>query len=219
LKEHIPRCRKRLKYDIIFVDIFGEGKGFGVNFCGTNATIGARGQFEADPLFRGTISYWCFARRYPVPLLIQKLLMAQAPIVRYEKRAIGERARVMSIVPDSEADPRVGEPAQTYFKSLLDNLILVVTTELIALPFCFGGEEGAMEADWKKALIGFGVGLPIGVLGLTFPVWGKRLAIATQIWLRVHAWKWWLPIAVTLAFAYVLGPGFIVARWSLSRHR
>lgn len=112
--------------------------------------------------------------------------------------------------PSSAAQAPTAAPVvateKTYFQSLLDNIVLVVTTELVALPFCFGGEEGAMNGDWRKALIGFGIGLPIGIVGITFPVWGRRLADATQQWLRKDAWKWWMPLAAVTLFVYVLGP-------------
>jgi hypothetical protein len=87
----------------------------------------------------------------------------------------------------------------------MDNVVVVVTSELIALPFCFNGADGFMSNDWLKTAKGFGIGLPIGILGLTYPFWRTRLKKPTQDWIRNDARRWW-PVALLLAFGYVLGP-------------
>jgi hypothetical protein len=89
--------------------------------------------------------------------------------------------------------------------SQFNNIVVVITSELLALPFCFSGTEGFMSNDWWKAAKGFGIGLPIGIAGLTFPLWGKYLKRPTQDWIQRGARKWW-PVALLAAFLFMTVP-------------
>jgi hypothetical protein len=115
---------------------------------------------------------------------------------------------VDAMEPSPPEKPPTAQPSHggdTTDSSPFNNIIVVVASELIALPFCFNGADGFMSNDWLKTAKGFGIGLPIGIAGLTFPLWRKYLKRPTQEWVQNDAKKWW-PIALLLTFIYVLGP-------------
>jgi hypothetical protein len=89
--------------------------------------------------------------------------------------------------------------------SQFNNIVVVITSELLALPFCFSGTEGFMSNDWMKTAKGFGIGLPLGIAGLTFPLWGQRLKRPNQDWIQRSAKKWW-PVSLLAAFVFVAVP-------------
>jgi hypothetical protein len=108
-------------------------------------------------------------------------------------------------------DPQIEEPPRTGFPT--GEVVIFVAGELVAFPMAFVGYESLWNSapasgEWWRGLFGFGAGLVIGTGSASFRWWGKRLGLATQNWIRREAWKWWVPISVTLAFAYVIGPDF-----------
>jgi hypothetical protein len=87
----------------------------------------------------------------------------------------------------------------------LEEIIVFVTGELIALPFCFEGTGAFMKGDWENTWKGFGIGIPIAIAGLTFRIWKNWISDSLRQWILTDAKRWW-PLALMLAFAYAVGP-------------
>jgi hypothetical protein len=98
----------------------------------------------------------------------------------------------MAETPEVQPHPTPAAP------SVLNNTIHVLTVELVALPFCFNGADGWKQNNMGEMLSGFGIGLTIALLGLTFPSWRHKLS--------AEVIAKWAPVAAVLAFTYFLGP-------------
>jgi hypothetical protein len=128
------------------------------------------------------------------------------PLFRKKQEIAAETALRGSPPPVSGNSKDNDQSATANTNPTLNNIVVVVASELLALPFCFNGADGIMSGDWSKGFKGFGVGLPIALAGLTFPLWRTRLRPATQRWIRTDAMRWMLPAAFLALFLFVLGP-------------
>ena len=99
-----------------------------------------------------------------------------------------------------------GSPQSVDRHSILsaDNVFVFVVAQLIAVPLCLAGGDHLVKGEWLGAILGFGVGIPLGVIGFTFPSWKHRVSILARDWIgRILA-----PVAVIVVLSYVVG-------WSL----
>jgi hypothetical protein len=88
--------------------------------------------------------------------------------------------------------------------SLTDVVVLVIG-ECLAVPFCIAGGEAFVNGHFPQAGVGFGAGIPLAIAAATFSFWKGWIGDQAQQAITQHA-TWWLPVAVLLAFAYVVGP-------------
>lgn len=77
---------------------------------------------------------------------------------------------------------------------------------LVAFPLCDAGWHAiVVEHDaMTRGAIGLAVGLPVGLLGLSFH-WWKNFVPSVRDWVLPEAKRWW-PAAIALCVVYVAGP-------------
>jgi hypothetical protein len=90
--------------------------------------------------------------------------------------------------------------------STTETIVVFIFSELLALPFCFNATDSLMSGYLRKALFGFFIGIPIAIVGFTFSRWKKYLPKGVAGWIGREGWKWWVPLAATISFVYLLGP-------------
>jgi hypothetical protein len=83
--------------------------------------------------------------------------------------------------------------------------IVFLVAESIAMPLNVAAGAAAVQRDAVGALVGWGVGLPLAYFGWAFPRWRDRLTESTRELIQRRAINW-APVAIFLAFAYVVGP-------------
>lgn len=87
----------------------------------------------------------------------------------------------------------------------LDDLVVFVTSECFAVPLNIAAGEAFVAGHMDRAGLGWGIGVPLAVLGFTFH-WWKRLIPASTLgsiqWVARYGWF----VALLLAFGYVVGP-------------
>ena len=90
-------------------------------------------------------------------------------------------------------------------KFSLGDLVVLVSCALFAEPFCHAAADAFLHGDYGKAALGFGLGVPPGLIGGSFHWWKGRLG-ATARKLAVPVAMGLGAIGIFLAFAYVAGP-------------
>jgi hypothetical protein len=101
-----------------------------------------------------------------------------------------------------------GSPQSVDRNSILsaDNVIVFVVAQLIAVPLCHAGGDHLVKGEWLEAILGFGVGIPLGAIGFTFPFWKHRVSGVARDWIwRVS--QWLAPVAAIVVLSYVVGSG------------
>ena len=94
-------------------------------------------------------------------------------------------------------DPTL-HPVEPGAPSILSHVVYIVTIKLLALPYFFVGADGVKANDVKDALVGYGIGFPIALIGLAEPWWRKKVKAVSLLK--------WAPLALTLAFVFFAGP-------------
>jgi hypothetical protein len=111
-------------------------------------------------------------------------------------------------VADNEDRSLRGELEQAYnvHKGItLDDLVVFVTSECFAVPLNIAAGEAFVSGHLDRAALGWGLGVPLAVLGFTFHWWKKWIPGPTRNsiqWVARYGW----PVALLAAFAYVAGP-------------
>jgi hypothetical protein len=91
-----------------------------------------------------------------------------------------------------------------------DNVVVFVVAQLIAVPLCHAGADHFVKGEWWEVIFGFGVGIPLGAIGFTFPFWKHRVSGLARDWIwRVS--QWLAPVAAIVVLSYVAGSGLY--RW------
>jgi hypothetical protein len=85
------------------------------------------------------------------------------------------------------------------------DLVVLVVFECVAVPICIAAGDAFVKAEFGRAAFGWAVGVPTAVAGFTAHWWKAWLSEdAREGIARVAAS--WAPIAVAVAFLYVVGP-------------
>jgi hypothetical protein len=85
------------------------------------------------------------------------------------------------------------------------DIIVLVLGECTGVPLCIAGGEAFAHSEWIPATIGWGIGIPLVVAGASFHFWKE--SVKTRVVTVISRYTWVLvPIAVLLAFIYVVGP-------------
>lgn len=98
--------------------------------------------------------------------------------------------------------PRAGN-AHPHFS--LTNIIVLVLGECTGIPLCIAGGEAFAHSQPGPAAIGWGFGIPLVVIGATFPFWKETVKARVGAWFDPYAGIL-IPVALLLAFTYVAGP-------------
>jgi hypothetical protein len=86
----------------------------------------------------------------------------------------------------------------------LTDIVLSVIGLFIAGPFCGAGAEALIHKEYSTAVVGFIIGLPLGIGAVAFPFLNRRRGLLRGF-VNWHG-RWALPVASLIAFAYVVGP-------------
>jgi hypothetical protein len=97
----------------------------------------------------------------------------------------------------AEAVPLPDSSAARHSLFSLDNAVVFVTSECVAMPLNIGGGEAFVHGDYVSSAIGYGVGVPLAIVGFTYPFWKRRMRGAARNSIGRNL-TWWLPIAVLL---------------------
>jgi len=65
-------------------------------------------------------------------------------------------------------------------KFSLDDLVVLLVSEGIGVPLTIAGGEAFAHELWRPATIGYGGGLPLMAIGVTFPFWKN------YVWARLR---------------------------------
>jgi hypothetical protein len=84
----------------------------------------------------------------------------------------------------------------------LNEILVFITGELIALPFAFNGADAFMKGDFRHGFLAYAIALPCAIGGLTFHFWKKWIGETARVWIPILL----IPIALVSAFIFVLGP-------------
>ena len=87
----------------------------------------------------------------------------------------------------------------------LGDLVVLISCALFAEPFCHAAADAFLQEHYAKAALGFGVGMPAGLIGGTFHWWKGRLSQPVQRMAVPVAMVLGL-IGLILVFFYVAGP-------------
>lgn len=85
------------------------------------------------------------------------------------------------------------------------DIIVLVLGECTGVPLCIAGGEAFAHSEWIPAIIGWGIGIPLVVAGASFHFWKDSVKMRVVTVIRPYTWVF-VPIAVLLAFIYVVGP-------------
>jgi hypothetical protein len=83
-------------------------------------------------------------------------------------------------------------------------LVVLAFCSLLASPFCSAGAKLMLDGEYMRGIVGFAIGVPIGVVGITFHWWKDRISGQSYGWLLRTADRGW-PLALGFAFLYVTG--------------
>jgi hypothetical protein len=87
----------------------------------------------------------------------------------------------------------------------LDDLVVFVTSECFAVPLNIAAGEAFVAGHGDRAALGWGIGVPLAVLGFTFHWWKGWIPTPIRssiLWAAKYGW----PVALLAAFAYVAAP-------------
>jgi len=84
----------------------------------------------------------------------------------------------------------------------IDDLIVFVTSECFAVPLNIAAGEAFIGGHLKGAALGWGIGVPLAVLGFTFHWWKRWIPMATRNTIQWGAKFGW-PIAFIAAMVYL----------------
>lgn len=87
----------------------------------------------------------------------------------------------------------------------LDSVVVGVTSELIALPWCFYAQEAWVKGERLQSLGVYAWALPLAIAGISFHWWKRWVGARVRLWIERDAMRWW-PLALIIASAYFLGP-------------
>jgi hypothetical protein len=59
-------------------------------------------------------------------------------------------------------------------------IIMFVANECIGALLCFAGGEALVNTEYLRAAVGFGLGLTLCLLGITFASWRNHLSLNSQ---------------------------------------
>jgi hypothetical protein len=90
----------------------------------------------------------------------------------------------------------------------VDDLVVFVLCEAIGIPLCIGGGDGVVNGHLWPSVIGFGLGLPLSIAGVTYHWWKTSVSESVRRWVQQAANLWW-PAALAVAFIYVCGPSLV----------
>jgi hypothetical protein len=109
------------------------------------------------------------------------------------------------------------EPSENLRKKFAwPDLVVLVAFECIAIPICIAAGEALVSGDYGRAFLGWGIGIPLAIAGFTAHWWKDWLTETTRERIQRHTIHW-SPVALLLAFVYVVGPN-IYERVSASYH-
>jgi hypothetical protein len=91
------------------------------------------------------------------------------------------------------------------------DLVVFGVAEGVAVPLCIAGGDAFVRRDWAGAAIGWGLGLPLILFGIAFPLSKYWFRPRTIIRIQRSAIMW-APALIIAAFAYLVGP-FIYYRF------
>ena len=103
-----------------------------------------------------------------------------------------------------ELEPPKAATAASH-KFSLDDMMVFVASECFAVPLNIAAGEAFVGGHFDRALLGWGLGVPLGILGFTFHWWKGYLSAPKREWIKTQAARWWA-VPLLLAFAYVAGP-------------
>jgi hypothetical protein len=100
-----------------------------------------------------------------------------------------------------------------------ENLIVLLFSEGVGLPFCYEAPDLMMHGQVIKGLVSFAIGLPFVVLGGTWPFLKERIpgTFADSVRAVLLDFRGWLAIAA-IGFIYVFGPPLLVGHSKPPRH-
>jgi hypothetical protein len=87
----------------------------------------------------------------------------------------------------------------------LDNVIVFVACECFAVPLNIAAGEAFVAGHGDRALLGWGLGVPLAVAGFTFHWWKTKIPDSLRNFIQQNA-KYGIVPALLVAFAYVAGP-------------
>jgi hypothetical protein len=87
----------------------------------------------------------------------------------------------------------------------MDNVVVFIVAELIAAPLCIAGGDQFVKGEFLKAVFGYGVGVPIGAVGFTFPFWKNRVSLTLNNYV-LNLSLWLIPAIIAVSFLYIVGP-------------
>jgi hypothetical protein len=82
----------------------------------------------------------------------------------------------------------------------LDDVFFFILCESMALPLDYSGWDHFVSGDYRHAIVGIGLGIPLTIVGVSYhwwKPWAKQL--------QQPAIRWW-PLAAIFALVYVCGP-------------
>jgi hypothetical protein len=87
----------------------------------------------------------------------------------------------------------------------LDDIVVLVASECFAVPLNIAAGEAFVMEHYDRAWVGWGIGVPLAILGASYHWWKRLLAAPKRAWLEAQARRWW-PATLVFPFAYVVGP-------------
>jgi hypothetical protein len=97
------------------------------------------------------------------------------------------------------------------------DLVALVAFECIAIPICIAAGEALVSGDYGRALLGWTIGIPLAIAGFTADWWKDWLTETARRRVQRLAINW-SPVALLLAFAYVVGPNIYERAAALYHH-
>jgi ABC-type amino acid transport system permease subunit len=87
----------------------------------------------------------------------------------------------------------------------LDDLVVLLVSAGIGIPLSTAGADALVHGQLSPAALGFGLGLPLILIGATFSLWKTHVAA----WLRdaiVTLARFGFPVLLLIGIVYLLGP-------------
>jgi len=123
--------------------------------------------------------------------------------------------------PIKDVDTTFGSPesvlaTETKPSGILDDIVVAIFGVGLGEPFCHAGADKLLDGNlW--GLVGFAIGLPAMIAGISYHFWKRGLGERTLQFARESAWRWW-PAAVFLAFVTIVGPDIYRRATETSTH-